>query len=299
MSLTSLLKYNSDMINLFKKIPNLKRLIKIDGIDCFDFRDIPIKAPLVTSNPQLIGHAYDEFLQLFCRRLNNIKLNIQYSFDENDEFPELAKNDFNSELNSYVDGITDWNDDLSKQSIILGKIDQYSRCGVPPVNIININMNDLEDINNLISVTLNRNNLFRAKYRFIPNPHFGESITALIGGADADLLVDDTLIDIKVLSKMKYDSYPWKQLIGYYILALFSPNKLYTINRIAIWNPRFDLFMYIDIDELKEELNLKQFVYDFIETLYCIHKDNTRTPSFLKLIRNIETRWENIIKIGF
>jgi hypothetical protein len=112
-------------------------------------------------------------------------------------------------------------------------------------------------------------------------------------GADADLIIDDVLIDIKVRSKFQYESYPWKQLIGYYILGLLSPENNYTINRLAIWNPRYDVFMYINMHDLREVIDMKQFVDGFIETIYTIHKEYTRTPSYLKLIKDLEKTWKS------
>lgn len=293
MSLTSLLRTNSEMIKLFRDLPNIKNLIRIEGEGFTDFKELKMKNPVITKNPQLIGHAYDQFLQLYCMRINRIELKVNYSFEEDDEFPELAKYDFNTSLNSYVNSLTDWNHQLSQESIILGKLDQYSRCGIPPIDITTIDMSDIDDLDNLIYTTLDRYNLFKSENKFISNPHFGESISTLIGGADADLIIDDSLIDIKVRSKIQYESYPWKQLIGYYILNLLSPNSSHAINRIAIWNPRYDIYMYIELKELCEHLDLDQFVYDFIETIYCVHKDKTRTPTFLELIKDIESIWEN------
>lgn len=59
---------------------------------------------------------------------------------------------------------------------------------------------------------------FRAKRRCILNPGFGTG-SHLVGGADADLLIDDTLIDIKAVKHLVFDRYIFNQLLGYYLLS--------------------------------------------------------------------------------
>lgn len=293
MTLTSLLRTNNDIKQLFKRIPNLKSMITIDGVDQFDFRNAKMKSPIVTTNHQLLGHAYDAFLQLYCMRLNRIKVSFNYSLAFVEELPDSTEEEFNTKLELYIKRKKVWSDDLTKQSIILGKLDQFYRSGVVPTDLMNVDLNDIEDLNNLIAITFKRRKLFKANDEFVSNPHFGRSISELVSGADADLILDDVLIDIKVRSKFQYESYPWKQLIGYYILGLLSPENNHTINRLAVWNPRYDVFMYITMSDLREKIDIKQFVDDFIETLYRIHKENTRIPSYLKLIRDVEKTWKS------
>lgn len=59
---------------------------------------------------------------------------------------------------------------------------------------------------------------FRAKRRCLLNPHFGTA-SQLVGGADADLLIDDTLIDIKCGKHLTLDRDIFNQLLGYYLLS--------------------------------------------------------------------------------
>jgi hypothetical protein len=59
---------------------------------------------------------------------------------------------------------------------------------------------------------------FRAKQRCLLNPHFGTA-SQLVGGADADLLIDNTLIDIKCGKHLSLDRENFNQLLGYYLLS--------------------------------------------------------------------------------
>lgn len=70
---------------------------------------------------------------------------------------------------------------------------------------------------------------------FISNPSFSGDF--LVGGADGDWFIDDTLFDFKVVDKI---SAPWvrkvlMQLMGYLILDLDND---YQAQRIGIWLPR-------------------------------------------------------------
>jgi len=70
---------------------------------------------------------------------------------------------------------------------------------------------------------------------FISNPSFSGDF--LVGGADGDWFIDDTLFDFKVVDKI---SAPWvrkvlMQLLGYLILDLDND---YQAKHIGIWLPR-------------------------------------------------------------
>jgi hypothetical protein len=59
---------------------------------------------------------------------------------------------------------------------------------------------------------------FAPRRRVILNPTFGDGSVEL-GGADADLLVDDVLVDIKVWTEQRLDLDTVRQLVGYAMLA--------------------------------------------------------------------------------
>ncbi|APB76470.1 hypothetical protein PPYC2_16535 [Paenibacillus polymyxa] len=292
MPITSLIRYDADMKLLFKSVPNLKSLIKISDNRNINFNEVFIQTPLLSKNPQLIGHAYDYFLQLLCERLNRCNSNISSNMILYNELPESFQYDSEKNIEIYTSGLKEWNYDMTKQSIIYGKLDQYYRSGVPPVDIMNVEDEDIKDLHSLITSTMKSEHIFKAKYRFISNPHFGSSISMLMGGADADLIIDDSLIDIKVRSKLRFESYPWHQLIGYYVLGLLTPNINYKIKRISIWNPRYEILMYINIDDLFNIFDFKKFVVNFIETAIVIYRKKDSSPTYLDYIKDVRLAWE-------
>ena len=77
--------------------------------------------------------------------------------------------------------------------------------------------------------------MIRKGVEYTENPHFTGAY--LVGGADGDWFIDDTLFDFKVVDKI---SAPWvrkvlMQLLGYLILDLDND---YQAQRIGIWLPR-------------------------------------------------------------
>lgn len=53
------------------------------------------------------------------------------------------------------------------------------------------------------------------------NPDFGDAST-LVGGADADIIIDGALIDIKTGRKLSFGQNVYNQLVGYYVLSLMG-----------------------------------------------------------------------------
>ena len=77
--------------------------------------------------------------------------------------------------------------------------------------------------------------MIRKGVEYTENPHFTGA--SLVGGADGDWFIDDTLFDFKVKDTI---TAPWvrkvlMQLLGYLILDLDND---YQAKRIGIWLPR-------------------------------------------------------------
>lgn len=68
-----------------------------------------------------------------------------------------------------------------------------------------------------------------------------------VGGADADLIVDGTLIDFKSSLQCKLTSLILRQLIGYWLLDY---SDCYALKRVAVYFTRYETFWAIDIFEL-------------------------------------------------
>ena len=109
----------------------------------------------------------------------------------------------------------------------------------------------LADVSNLRAANQGQVEQWRTMIRkgveYTENPHFTGA--SLVGGADGDWFIDDTLFDFKVVDKI---SAPWvrkvlMQLLGYLILDLDND---YQAERIGIWLPRQAMIRTWEINKI-------------------------------------------------
>jgi hypothetical protein len=87
------------------------------------------------------------------------------------------------------------------------------------------------------------------------NPTFGDS-SKDIGGADADIIIDDTIIDIKTTKYSKFEKEYFRQLIGYYLLNVRECNKYGKINNLGIYFSRYGLLFKFPIPLMRDISNI-------------------------------------------
>lgn len=146
-------------------------------------------------------------------------------------------------------------DDLNIASIVLAHGEQIYRAGRAALTgsvgtacdqardgqqfVENISSRDLHDMQTLLSANSAQINLWQEQIdegtRFETNLDFVGS--SLVGGADADWLIGDTLIDCKVYGNITVSRLRdfLRQLLGYVMLDL---NDALKIRHVAIWLPR-------------------------------------------------------------
>ncbi len=125
---------------------------------------------------------------------------------------------------------------------------------------------DVADLRNLISIV--NLDTFKAKELCVLNPTFGEA-SKLVGGADADLVIDNMLIDIKTTKSPKLTRDHFNQLLGYYVLLKIGgvdnvPNTP-TIESIGIYYSRHAELVPIPIRNVVDEKSLPSFIEWFKE----------------------------------
>jgi hypothetical protein len=102
---------------------------------------------------------------------------------------------------------------------------------------------------------------FRANTRCVLNPTFG-SASALVGGADADLIIDDTLIDIKSGKHLELSREIFNQIVGYYVLSCIGgidncPSG--EINYVAVYFSRHGVLHRLKLSEFVVEARMPNF----------------------------------------
>jgi hypothetical protein len=106
--------------------------------------------------------------------------------------------------------------DLAGHAIRLAKLENFYRSGQFDRTFENADPEDVEELIDLLAV-VPWDELVHDKILLL-NPTFGES-SSLVGGADADLIAGNTLIDLKTTKKDRIEVVYLDQLLGYFLLA--------------------------------------------------------------------------------
>lgn len=111
---------------------------------------------------------------------------------------------------------------------------------------------DIRDLRNLLSIVPWE--VFASEYRCLLNPTF--AVESKLGpfGADADLVLDDLLIDIKTVKEASFDREVLNQLIGYYALHLIGGfrkgGRHRKIRRLGVYFARHGQLVTVDVDSV-------------------------------------------------
>lgn len=174
---------------------------------------------------------------------------------------EQAKNHYSKYLSS--GHITD---QLLENTLHLAQLDIICRANIVDENLGTAHKEDIEDLRNL--VTIIETELFQASRLCLLNPSFGEA-SRLVGGADADLLIDNTIIDIKTTKNLQLKRDDFNQLLGYFILHEISGIGDLTpkpkVSRIAIYFSRFAYLHIFDLNDIINTETFSNFVRWFID----------------------------------
>ena len=103
--------------------------------------------------------------------------------------------------------------------------------------------------------------LVSEKSKVIFNPRFGIG-SWMVGGADADIYIDGTLYDFKVVNKSGWSLKNATQIVGYYILDLFAKHckDIYSdlfyenVDRVALYSVRYEEIAYYDCRNINNDL---------------------------------------------
>ena len=248
--------------------------------------DKPMLAPPLTTNYALVGTAFDYLLRFYLERINpNTKTQpwvagLGVVFIEDRETRELAKDvfkDAEEHHKAYLqNGVL--TDELISASLRLACLDGSARGGSERFNkdgLINLDKRDIEDLRQLMSIIPEQD--FKAQKDCYLNPTFG-SASRFVGGADADIVIDDKIIDIKTTKNLKLEPRHVHQLVGYYILLSLGGinvkdnsdfdylREVSEINHLGIYFSRHGYLHTIKIEYLIAPDSLTDFVKWFIRS---------------------------------
>jgi hypothetical protein len=211
-----------------------------------------------TTNYQLVGIAFEYLLRVLIKAHSPKSITSSWRVERSLDILEgkekkLAKSIIKTAKKRYDLFLREKeiNDEIIISSLQLGKVEGVV-WGTSFDDIdLTVNPADIEDMRNLIDGV--PKSLYIGKESCFLNPTFGLA-SILVGGADADLCIDNTLIDIKTTKNPKFTPQFFNQLMGYVILHELG--QLYSNNTKKIDPNGIDEAVY-GKDTDKAFLNIK------------------------------------------
>jgi hypothetical protein len=150
---------------------------------------------------------------------------------------------------------------MIEAAVWLASLDTVFRCGlVSPKMFAPAPRALIKDLQTMLSVMPAQH--FRAKSRCVLNPTFGRG-SELVGGADADLIIDDTLIDVKATKHLVFDREYFNQLAGYYVLSCIGGVESCAeagIKHLAIYYARYGFLHRVSVADCIAQSELPAFL---------------------------------------
>jgi hypothetical protein len=240
----------------------------------------PLLVPALSKRSSMIGTAFDYLLRFRLQRLNPQSIERRpwvaeeplrfYEEEEKHLWPADRKNfakiktiisNAQTTLSTFLESGT-LSDAIIKSALELATIDAFERSGNGEDLIGITHKQDMQELRSLFQFVKDED--FKTKELCLLNPTFGSAST-LVCGADADFVIDETLVDIKTTQSLKLEAAAFRQIVGYYVLhQLGSVGELEpktTISKLAIY---FSRFGYMHTMNIRDIVNVKTFP-DFLK----------------------------------
>jgi hypothetical protein len=284
-----------------------------------------VKAAPLTKNYGIVGTAFDYLMRFYLQHHNKntfiqkenwvadnayknltnhlsktTRKQIQTGYFEDKAFKtkdllKIITDQYSQTKKNYSQFVIDGqlSNDLISNAIYLAKLDVYFRKGIIDQNFDFHNSDDVKDLTALISLVDKQK--FIAKEKCYFNPTFGKG-SKLVGGADADLIIDNTLIDIKATQHLKLDRPHLNQVLGYYILSLIGgvnnkPNER-PIENIGIYFARHGELWTIPIIQFGDERKFEEFKDWFVA---YVSRDSVTIEDTEQLILPVKAKAKKLV----
>jgi hypothetical protein len=257
MSLTSFLKNDGELrILLDQTFP--KPSVNIGTVR---------RADPQTTNYALIGTAFDYLLRFKLEReysgidskpwIAQTGLALAQATDDVDYLEELFA-DAEDHHEEYLES-GELTDDFLARILDLARLDGIYRAGRWADDFGEATDGDLDDLRQLYSIIPEEQ--FQGADSMLLNPNFG-SASKLVGGADADIVLDNTLIDIKTVKEATLKADYWRQLVGYAVLADIAFDELDQMPRFTefgVYFARHGTLWQTSTEQIYESKKYDQF----------------------------------------
>jgi hypothetical protein len=247
--------------------------------------DKPILAPPLTSNYQLVGIAFDYLLRFYLERINVGSTTSRWAAEEgvilldplegSSDTYEKAKSHLDVARKRYQSYIQDGllPDELISAAICLAHLEGTRRSGTfNEAYFKTIDERDVADLRKLMSLVQDQD--FTSQKACYLNPTFGSL------SSNADLIIDDRLIDIKTIKTIALDRRHLHQLVHYYILLSLEGldvgrkrpinyfEEMCQVLQICIYFSRHGYLHAMKITDLINPDDFPGFVKWYIETTH-------------------------------
>jgi len=166
-------------------------------------------------------------------------------------------------------------DRLLTSAIQLAKLDGIVKSGRPDlIDLEDVDKDDKDDLQQLVKLIPARD--FKATDVCLLNPTFGEA-SRLVRGADADVIIDDTLIEIKTVMKCRLTGKYLNQLALYYCLyRIASVDGLpagRSLRKFGVYFSRYGYFFTVPVTDCWQARDFETFLEwfrDLIQARACV-----------------------------
>jgi len=226
-----------------------------------------------TENPTIVGTAFDYVARFAIEYLNKDKnvITNMWIAEKYVEKSVLSRRD-KIDLGNIIINVKhlkaeylltgEMTTELIAGAILLAKIDLMHRAPRSGVVIYTeISEADVMKIFKLYNKFMEFD--WRAKNVVYLNPSFDNILTS-VGLADADVIIDDTLIEIKTVTQTGMSRQTFDQLMGYYLLSevggINKDKHQNKINKIAVYSARYGDFIIIDLRDVFDKGRLSEII---------------------------------------
>jgi hypothetical protein len=249
-------------LTTFVELPDVKQYLRLNVTKPWFQVRAEIKAPPLTTSYGWTGTAFDYLLRFYVEKLNPFAVKSPWVAEEGlailEKFPperaslkrarrivETAKKCYLSYLSSTREKKP--TEELIRASLGLAQLDLVYRIAL--LDLRPIPRTVVEDLSNLLALVHPED--FKAKRTCVLNPTFGLA-SELVGGADADLFLDGTLIDFKTTKHLEMGRDIFNQLLGYYCLSCLGGVEgcRRKVTAIAVYYARYGILHRIPISSL-------------------------------------------------
>jgi hypothetical protein len=243
----------------------------------------PLLAPAQSAEYRLVGASFDYLMRTLVERMNPAcqrkpwiasaaLVFFRQDLEEIDgRLFTLAKGCHDRALAAHKQYLGDGvlTDELLLGAIHLARIDRAYRDGPEYLRkewFTAAYPREMTDLRRLYEIVPREK--FQSSGQCFLNPTF-DLASELVEGADADIIIDDCLIDIKTTKYLRLKVADLHQVVGYYILCLLSGKSakrpLGEIRRVGIYFSRHAFLHTLEIEKIIEAAAMPRLVKGFVE----------------------------------